>query len=319
MAAFQRLANEYPDVSLLFSASVPTWSVWPSRHTYIVNGQQIPGAPGAQLHIEQSAGQAAECLLSFSGDVRALAVKTYLNPARDPWFNADDLEPWQFWLYSIREFWLKAADEAQASDVSDKEFEKIATEFGYCPGVSTAIGQRVWSRMVTRRKSLQSAQEQPGLSDQQVLGSHEEPAGWTQNGEIPHAFKAFAYFCGVLGALRIRELERISTEEGDASLDSVSPERGNLQAPNPLTNADACEPGIDGAAKGYRRSDVTEHQPALNQEDIVSLFPGQEYPKHMYHASKPARIVNSDLSGQRRTSIRVTRLGAGTGRKRKEW
>jgi len=38
----------------------------------------------------------------------------------------------------------------------------------------------------------------------------------------------------------------------------------------------------------------SQDQPALNQETIVSLFPGQKYPKHMYHASKPAVVVNSE-------------------------
>jgi hypothetical protein len=133
-------------------------------------------------------------------------VLACINPGRDRWLQTDGWEPWQFGLYALREFWLNASEEAAASGADISSFERIAEEQGYLPGRSTPIGSRVWSAMVTQRKSLDEVITEQQLSPSQAIGSMEEPAGWVQDGKITNVFKAFRYFCGVLAARRARDL-----------------------------------------------------------------------------------------------------------------
>jgi hypothetical protein len=163
------------------------------------------------LHLQRSAGQAAERLLGFSDEGLAESVKVWLNPGRDRWLNTEGLKALEFWLHTLREFWLMAAEEAHASGTDMEAFEKMAEDCGYLPGHSTPIGRRVWAVMVTQRKSLNQTMEDQGLSIGQELNQYEEPADWIHDGTITHAFPAFAYFSGVLAASRFRELEKLPT------------------------------------------------------------------------------------------------------------
>jgi hypothetical protein len=112
-------------------------------------------------------------------------------------------------LYALREFWLKAREEVEASGADIQAFEEIAEDRGYVPTNSTAIGGRVWSVMVTQHKSLNEVEvmKELGLPTGDEIQSFEEPAGWIRDGKITHAFKASAYFCGVLAGRRAQELQ----------------------------------------------------------------------------------------------------------------
>jgi hypothetical protein len=206
MEEFRKLAGEYPTLSIEWKAYFPTWSVWPPSHSFAGESKRIPSAPGAELHIEGSAGQAAERLLGFSVD-RSTGANHWVNPARDRWLNTEGCEPWEFWLHALREFWLNARELAEASGADMEAFDKKAEECGYLPAHSSAVGGRVWALMVTQQKSLQRVLAEQGLSNLDEIGPNEEVAGWIQDGKITHAFTAFGYFCGVIAARRIRELK----------------------------------------------------------------------------------------------------------------
>jgi hypothetical protein len=128
-------------------------------------------------------------------------------------------------LHALREFWLDARELADASAADIEAFDKMAEESGYLPGISRAVGGRVWALMATQHKSLNQAMAEQGLSTGDEIGPSEEVAGWIQDGKIMHAFKAFAYFCGVLAARRIQKLERLQKSEhktGVADIETVA-------------------------------------------------------------------------------------------------
>lgn len=157
------------------------------------------------------AAEAAMGLLGLFTSSIAEAGRIWLSAGRDRWLATDGLKAWEFWLYAIREFWLKVGEEAEASGANIVAFEKIAEQHGYVPGVSAAIGKRVWSIMVTQRKSLSQVFREMQLSTGQEIDRFEEPAGWIQDGKIAHCFKSFAYFCGVLASQRARDIELAGT------------------------------------------------------------------------------------------------------------
>lgn len=219
---FTELDAEYPNLKINWKAAFPVWSIWPMAQRFVGKDKRLPAAPGGELHLKQSAARAAAELLGFRAGFTDESAKRWLNPGRDRWLNISALPPWQYWLYAIREFWLRQAEEAEASGANVKDFEKMADENGYLAGHSTPIGQRIWSVMVARQMSLRDAMKDLGFSTGQELGSYKDPAAWIQDGVINHAFHAFVYFCRVLAARRLLELKA----PGPICLDSRLNERG---------------------------------------------------------------------------------------------
>ena len=89
-------------------------------------------------------------------------------------------------------------------------------------------------------------------------------------------------------------------EEGWPSLEDVAIEalaERATSAPQTQSSSEcrieAGAPGIEGAANVYESLNVTDCQPALNQEGIVKLSPGPEYPKYMRHETIAPVIVSS--------------------------
>ena len=101
---FQVLADEYPELSIDWWAESGKWLPWPPPARAVKEGEECLNSPGSDLHIKMSAGDAGARLLE--------SPESWFNPGRDPWLDVKDKEPWERWLYAIREFWLKARDEA---------------------------------------------------------------------------------------------------------------------------------------------------------------------------------------------------------------
>jgi len=205
---FSALGEEYPDLSARWRADLGSWQSWPMSHAsarsmtrLTPRAEPVPCAPGGDLHLRTVAGEAAERFLIQAG-IRSAEESRIL--ARDRWLKADAFEPWELWLHAIREFWLTAREKAVAGGTDAGAFEGIAEPLGYRIGKSIAIGGRVWSLMVTRHEPLSRIIKRRLL---EAIGPTEEVAGAIQNGKIAHAFRAGAYFTGVLAADRVRKLE----------------------------------------------------------------------------------------------------------------
>jgi hypothetical protein len=226
---FGLLAEEYPSLSVIWRAGSGFWLVWPPPRR-AVSREGIPYTQGGDLVVEEAATEAAERILGLGRNGAAEGRTSSLNPARDRWLNHDRLQPSEVWLHAIREFWLTAIEEAQASGADLDAIQKMAERYGFLPGQSTAIGRRVWALMVTRHKSLEQITKEQGLLFGQELDGHEEPAGWIHAGKITYAFKAFAHFCGVLAARRVRELETSLTKEKGARIADLRAVAGALAA-----------------------------------------------------------------------------------------
>ena len=205
---FSALGEEYPDLSARWRADLGSWQSWPMSHASAQSmtrltppAEPVPYAPGGDLHLRTVADEAAERFLIQAG-IRSAEESRIL--ARDRWLKADAFDPWEFWLHDIREFWLTAREEAVAAGTDVRAFDKTAEALGYRIGTSIPIGERVWSLMVTRHEPLRRIIRRRPL---EAIGPTEEVAGWIHNGEIAHAFRAGAYFTGVLAADRVRKLE----------------------------------------------------------------------------------------------------------------
>jgi hypothetical protein len=214
MEKFRTLAEEYPNVSALWQAEFGHWQVWPlPRHDAKVlserlgGSEEVPFSPGADLHLEYGAVY-AERLIIEAG-IKQDELNKILT--RDRWLATAQFKASDVWLHAIREFWLSAREEAEASGVDLDVFEKVAEASGYLPGISTAIGRRVWSLMVTQHKSLKQIVKERQLSTGDEIDGTEEPDGWIQSGKIAYVFAASVYFCGVLAARRARDLEHSMT------------------------------------------------------------------------------------------------------------
>jgi len=209
MESFQTLAEEYPDVSALWKAEFGLWRVWPLPYRdakvlseHLGGSEEVPYSPGADLHLAYNAIKAEQLI------VDAGIKQDQLNKilTRDRWlatqrFNASDL-----WLHSIREFWLGAREDAEASRADLDTFENVAEANGYVPGTSTAVGRWVWSLMVSQHKAVKQIVKERQLSTGDEIERNEEPAGWLESGKIPRVFAASVYFCGVLAARLAGEL-----------------------------------------------------------------------------------------------------------------
>ena len=207
---FSALGEEYPDLSARWRADLGSWQSWPMSHAsarsmtrLTPRAEPVPCAPGGDLHLRTVAGEAAERFLIQAGIGSDVEWRMRIL-ARDRWLKADAFEPWELWLHAIREFWLTAREKAVAGGTDAVAFEGIAEPLGYRIGKSIAIGGRVWSLMVTRHEPLSRIIKRRLL---EAIGPTEEVAGAIQNGKIAHAFRAGAYFTGVLAADRVRKLE----------------------------------------------------------------------------------------------------------------
>jgi hypothetical protein len=221
MEKFRTLAEEYPNVSALWQAEFGRWQVWPlpCRDAKVLSerlggSEEVPSSPGADLHLEFGAVY-AERLIIGAG-IKEDELNKILT--RDRWLATAQFKASDLWLHAIREFWLSAQEDAEASGVDVDVFERVAEAHGYLPGVSTAIGRQVWSLMVTQRKSLKQIVKERQLSTGDERDGTEEPAGWIQSGKIPYVFAASVYFCGVLAARRAGEMR--DSQGSNASLPS---------------------------------------------------------------------------------------------------
>jgi hypothetical protein len=222
MERFQTLAEEYPDVSVLWKVEFGLWRVWPLPYRdakilseRIDRTEEVPYSPGADLHLAYNAIKAVERLIVDAGIKHDQLNKILI---RDRWLATQQFSASDLWLHSIREFWLGAQEEAEASGSAIKTFEALAETRGYVPGRSTPVGHRVLSLMVTQHKPLKQIVKEHQLPTGAEIDATEEPAGWLENGKIPHVFAASVYFCGVLAAHRASEM-RVS-HGSDASLPS---------------------------------------------------------------------------------------------------
>jgi hypothetical protein len=222
MEKFRTLADEYPNVSALWQAEFGHWQVWPlPRHDEKVlserlgGSEEVPYSPGADLHLEYNAINAVEGLIIDAG-IKQDELNRILT--RDRWLATPQFKASDLWLHAIREFWLSAREDAEASGVDVDVFEKVAEAHGYVPGISTAIGRLVWSLMVTQLKSLKQIVKERQLSTGDEIDGTEEPAGWIQSGKIAYVFAASVYFCGVLAARRADETR--DSQGSNASLPS---------------------------------------------------------------------------------------------------
>jgi hypothetical protein len=188
----------------------------PSRA--VREGEECPSSPGSDLHIEAIAGEAGRRLLE--------SPETWFNPTRDAWLDINNKGPSELWLYAIREFWLNAEEEAEDAGATG-EFANVAEADGYCHTRNAQpVGEHVWRKMVRSKQSLGDSLQELGLSVVDQIGEYEEPAGWIHTGCIKHAFRACAYFCGVLAARRGRELEKIAGAEAAGSSDAPDNRNG---------------------------------------------------------------------------------------------
>jgi hypothetical protein len=224
MEKFRTLADEYQNVSALWQAEFGHWQVWPlPRHDAKVSSErlggseEVPSSPGADLHLEYGAVY-AERLIIEAG-IKQDELNKILT--RDRWLATAQFKASDLWLHAIREFWLSAREDAEASGVDVDVFEKVAEAHGYLPGISTAIGRRVWSLMVTQHKSLKQIVKERQLSTGDEIDGTEEPAGWIQSGKIAYVFAASFYFCGVLAARRVLELTEPTDARGQHSPSGV--------------------------------------------------------------------------------------------------
>lgn len=194
---FEVLAEEYPTLSVEWRAEEAKWLPRPRPLPAVGEGERSPSSPGSDLHVKASAGEAGQRLLG--------SPESWFNPGRDPWLDVNQKEPWEHWLYAIREFWLNAGEEAEDAGADMHEFAKAAEAVGYWPSHNPfAVGERVWRKMVKSKKSLQESMHELGLSTFEEIDKYEEPAGWVQRGQIQHLFKGCANFCGALAARRVQ-------------------------------------------------------------------------------------------------------------------
>jgi hypothetical protein len=201
MEKFRVLADEYPTLSIEWRPENGSWKLWSPP---IQNGsaERYPSAPGSDLHIKTTAGEAAGRLLP--------SPESWFNPARDPWLDLNDKEPWELWFYAIREFWLNAGEETENVGADVGEFAKVAEAVGYLPKHSAqAIKERHWRKMVKSKTPYST--HKPSTADEIRWQAGEEVGGWLQRGCIQSAFRACAYFCGVLAACKLKDVSR--TEE----------------------------------------------------------------------------------------------------------
>jgi hypothetical protein len=232
MEKFQVLSEEYPALSVEWRAEEAKWLPWPPP--FRAFGEGVPCSPGSDLHLKASAGEAGQRLLG--------SPESWFDPFRDPWLDVTDREPWERWLYAIREFWLNAREEAEDAGADMREFAKAAEAVGYWPSHNPfAVGERVWRKMVKSKRSLQESMEELGLSTFDEIGENEEPAGWVQRGRIQHLFKDCAYFCGVLAARRVRGLEKVATKPIDrgSSVSLAEQPTGSHSGPDSRAAPDA--------------------------------------------------------------------------------
>jgi hypothetical protein len=223
MEKFRALAEEYPNVSALWMAEFGHWRVWPLpyRDAKVLSersggSEEVPYSPGADLHLEYSA-VFAERLIIEAG-IKEDELNKILT--RDRWLATAQFKASDLWLHAIREFWLSAREDAEASGVDVDAFERVAEARGYSSGISTAIGRRVWSLMVTQHKSVKQIVKERQLSTRDEMDATEEPAGWIQSGKIAYVFAASVYFCGVL-ARRALELTEWTDDSGRHSPNGI--------------------------------------------------------------------------------------------------
>jgi hypothetical protein len=202
MEKFQLLADEYPTLSIGWWAKNGSWIPWPPPSRAVGEGENHPSSPGSDLHIKTSAGDAARRLLP--------SPESWFNPARDPWLDLKDKEPWEVWFYAMREFWLNAREEAEDAGADVGEFATVAEAVGYVPTHSAqAIKERHWRKMVKSKTPY--SEQKPSTADEIHWQAEEEVGGWLQRGGIQSAFRACAYFCGVLAACKVKNVS--GTEE----------------------------------------------------------------------------------------------------------
>ena len=218
MKVFQGRADEYPDLFITWKAPFAKWSGYPG-----VDVAKFRDLPGADYCVTTSAGEAATRLLP--------SLVTWFEAARDPWLNIADGKSWQVWFYAIRQFWLKAKEEAEDAGADMYEFAKKAKAVGYWPENICGVGARIWRKMVKSHKTLSEIRREPKLSKRDEIRAKEEVGGYLQDGRIKHVFKACVYFCGVLAAQRARELEA-SNDPASADSSSVAqPGEGTSRLP----------------------------------------------------------------------------------------
>lgn len=194
MEKFRKLADEYPTLSIHWQPENGSWKSW-SPATRNGSAERYPSAPGSDLHIKTTAGEAAARLLG--------APESWFNSARDPWLDIKDKEPWELWFYAIREFWLNAGEEAEDADADLGEFGKVAEAVGYLPTHSAqAIKERPWRKMIKSKTPY--SEHNPSTADEIHWQAEDDVGGWIQRGGIKHTFSACAYFCGVLAARNVK-------------------------------------------------------------------------------------------------------------------
>jgi hypothetical protein len=206
MEQFQVLADEYPAVSIDWHSEIAKWMPWPPPARVVRDEEVCPSSPGSDLHIETTADKAGRLLLD--------TPESWFNSSRDPWLDIDGAKPWERWFYAIREFWLNAGEEAEDQSADTGEFEKAAEAMGYLPTHNPkAVGERVWRKMLKSKIVLRDSLHELGLSAADEVARYEEAAGWIQTGRIEHAFRACAYFCGVLAARRAGQSVKVGAAE----------------------------------------------------------------------------------------------------------
>jgi hypothetical protein len=226
------------------------------------------------------AHEAAERLLKLSN-------QDWINPGRDRWLRIAEVEPWQVWLYAIREFWLDQLERALGAG-TEQEIEGQVEQYGYMPGQSTAVGRRVWGMMVTEHRSLREVFRLHQLSTGDEIDGFEEPAAWLQDGRIAHVFEAFAYFCGILAARRVRALR----DFGDDSRTVLDP----VTALRPQTGVASIAPEIDYPRQMFHaiedpRLVFTEAEEKALGPEWSRVYIYKEYPKIKHHRTGQTRSV----------------------------
>jgi hypothetical protein len=255
MNEFQRLAKEYPTLSIDWWAEDGKWLSWPPPARAVREGEKCPSLPGSDDDIVTNADEAGKRLLG--------PAESWFNPGHDPWLDFKEKEPWERWLYAIREFWLNAAEETEDAGTDTAEFAKTAEALGYLPTHGAqAVGERVWRKMVQSKKSLQNALQELGLSAGDTISQYEEPAGWVQTGCIKQVFKASAYFCGVLAARRALELEKASaTRPIEIKVDGAVATQRQIHTPGLTQQMKFSESGTTFRTRQKRSSPIFEGWP----------------------------------------------------------
>ena len=242
MDKLQLLAEEYPTLSIDWEAEEGRWRSWPPPSRAVGEGEKCPSLPGSDLHIMTSAGEAAKLLLE--------SPESWFNPHRDPWLDITGKEPWERWFYAIREFWLKAGEEAEDVDADTDEFAKVAEAVGYWHTHSPrAVRKLVWRKMVKSKVALRNVEQELRVSAD--VGAFEEPEGWVQSGRIKQVFIACAYFCGVLAAQRARQLEKLAAAGQESAPTAERRQPPDQAQPRPEPTADAGQqraPAMDGSS-----------------------------------------------------------------------